>query len=111
MQHRLYVATHTCNTVDIYMRYINYVVIKVCKLCCYYFRHTHNLPTGRIQDYMFTTIFLFLWSTFVVTDSLHIYAVMSFAVHKIPLVFCWSDDSNMGCINDTDCTWKIGDLV
>lgn len=58
-----------------------------------YFRHTHTLTTGEYKIAILQKYF-YLWSTFVVTDSLDIYAMISFAVHKILLAFCCSDDSN-----------------
>ena len=49
--------------------------------------------------------------TFVVTDSLHIYAVISFAIHEISLVVFRSNNFDMRSLDDTDCTREICDFI
>ena len=52
-----------------------------------------------------------VYSTFVITDSLHVDAVGALPVNEIWLIMRWSNDSCVTTINNAYCTWEISDLI
>ena len=83
-------------------KYINYVVITSSTPTPY------PVGTGRIQDYKFTKNKIF--NIFVEYLCGH-----RFLAHLCHDIVCGSQNCipclSERCINNTDCTWKIGDLV